>query len=326
MGKVSICDVAKHAGVSIATVSYTINNTKPVNPETRQKVEASIKKLGYKPNMTARSFKTGKKNLVAFVVPDIANVFFATLIEEVETVLASKGIKLIILNTKETKQREIDNINIASSGLVDGFLIASTLEDFHELKGILSPSTPAVFIDRKIEHCPFETITVNCFEATCQGIEYLIAKGHKKIGYITGLPRISTTKERLFAYETVMRKYNLYDESLIRIGNSMSHCVHSHLTSILDSGCTAIVIANNIMATEAMTQMLESGILPGRDKEILGFQDSDQPQYGLQHMSLIYQPTRQLGKVAGEELLRRLEDPNSAPSDIILNAEFKPRK
>ena len=106
MGRIGIQEVAQRAGVSTATVSYIINNKKQVSPETRKRVEQSIKELGYRPNEIARSFKTGKKNLVAFIVPDIANNFFSTLIEEIESVLASENYKLMILNTKETKQAE----------------------------------------------------------------------------------------------------------------------------------------------------------------------------------------------------------------------------
>ena len=94
----SILDVAKKAGVSAATVSHVINGTKKVSPSTRQKVDDAIRILDYKPNIAARNFKTGKMNVIAFIVPDIANPFFSTLIDEIETVLASKGYKLIILN------------------------------------------------------------------------------------------------------------------------------------------------------------------------------------------------------------------------------------
>lgn len=324
MKKVSIKDVARHAGVSPATVSYVSNNTKQISPETTERVRESIRILGYKPNSIARSFKTGKKQLIAFVVPDIANAFFATLIEEVETVLASEGYKLIIQNTKETKKRELDNINVASSGLVDGFIIASTLKDYHELNNVLPPSMPAIFIDRILPNCPNDSISVNCYDATCEGITHLINKGDKKIGYITGLAHISTTKERLLAYETTMKAHDLYDEKLIHIGNSMSHCVNQHLTSLLEYGCTAIVIANNIMATEAMIQMIESGISPGKDINLLGFKDSNQAQYGLQYMNLVCQPTAELGRLAGERMLERLADSSIPVRHDVLNARFIP--
>lgn len=322
----SILDVAKAAGVSAATVSHVINSTKQVSEKTRETVLKAIKDLGYKPNMAARTFKTGKTKLIAFVVPDIANSFFATLIEEIETVLASKGFKLMILNTKETKSREIDNINAVACGMVDGFLIASTMEDYKELEGVLPEDIPAVFIDRRLPHCSRDTITVNCYEAVERGIEYLIGRGHKKIGYITGLSRISTTTERLNAYENAMKAHGLYDKSLIKVGDSMSHCVDSHLSALLENGCTAICIANNVMATEAMMLMSQKGILPGRDVELMGFKDSDIAQYGLQHMSLVCQPTKEMGKLAGHQILELIESPSRPTSSIILNAVFQERK
>ena len=211
MNRVGIQDVARHAGVSTATVSYIINNKKSVSAETRKRVERSIKELGYKPNAIAQSFKTGKKNLIAFIVPDIANNFFSTLIEEIEGVLASRHYKLMILNTKETKIREIESINAVSSGIVDGIILASTMDSYSEIKSILPQSIPTILIDRELKDCPADSITVNCHDAVCKGVEDLIGKGHRKIGYITGLMHISTTVERLDAYKETMQQHGLCD-------------------------------------------------------------------------------------------------------------------
>lgn len=318
----SIVDVARKAGVSVATVSHVINGTKKVSPNTRKKVKDSIKALDYKPNIVARGFKTGKMNLVAFVVPDIVNPFFSTLIDKIEPVLASHGYKLMILNTKEDKDREVEIINAVSRGMVDGYMIASTVEDYNEIKQVIPAGVPVMFLDRKLANCPSCTISVDCYTATCQGIEDFIIRGHKKIGIVTGLLRISTSKERLSAYESVMKKHGLYDSSLVKIGNSMSHCVESHLSSLISEGCSAIVITNNLMAIEAMLLMHQMGIQPGKDIEILGFKDSSIAQYGLQNMSLVCQPTEELGKLAGTHMLNLLEDPTFPASSIILQASY----
>ena len=105
MKQVSIKDVALRANVSIATVSHVINGTRNVNESTRKAVELAIEELHYIPDSTARSFKTGKRNLVAFVVPDISNAYFSTMIEEVEDVLAQEGYRLLVLNTREDPGR-----------------------------------------------------------------------------------------------------------------------------------------------------------------------------------------------------------------------------
>ena len=128
--KVTISDVAKLAGVSTATVSHTINNTRYVSSETKEKVYSAIAELGYTPDASARSFRTGKKKTVGFIVPDISNKFFATMIESVENYLSMHGYHLIIANTKEDMDREETNVRLLTAGLVDGLLIASTMDDF----------------------------------------------------------------------------------------------------------------------------------------------------------------------------------------------------
>lgn len=324
MSKVSIRDVARHAGVSTATVSHVINNTRYVKEETRNMVEKSIRELRYRPDAAARSFKTGKRNLVAFVVPDISNAFFATLIEEVETVISKEGLKLLVINTKETKEREADNLRLLSSGLVDGFILASTMENYSEIADIIPKALPVILVDRSLPGAPYDSVTVANYQAVYNGVEYLIRKGHKNIGFITGIPRISTTAERLEAYKDAMEKHQLYSDSLVCIGTSMSTLVSENLDTLLARNCTALMISNNLMAIEAMMLLNQKGIRAHKDIELIGYKDSEQAQYGLQHMSLICQPVVELGRSAGLQLLERLKHPELPMQKIRLQAEFLP--
>ena len=322
MAKVSIRDVATHAGVSIATVSNVINNTRFVKEETRNLVLKSIDELHYSPNAAARSFKTGKRNMIAFIVPDISNPFFATLIEEVENVISKEGLSLLVINTKETKNREIESLKRLSSGIVDGFLIASTLENYSEMNEIVPEGLPVVLVDRLLAGAPYDTITVANYQAVSSSVEYLIKRGHKKIGFITGIPRISTTAERLEAYRDTMEKYDLLKDSLICTGTSMTSLVTENLDALLKQGCTALVISNNLMAIEALTFLSRRKIRS--EIELVGYKDSEQSQYGLQHMNLICQPVVELGRAAGRQLLERLKNPNMPVQKVLLQAEFQP--
>lgn len=322
MAKVSIRDVATHAGVSIATVSNVINNTRFVKEETRNLVLKSIDELHYSPNAAARSFKTGKRNMIAFIVPDISNPFFATLIEEVENVISKEGLSLLVINTKETKNREIESLKRLSSGIVDGFLIASTLENYSEMNEIVPEGLPVVLVDRLLAGAPYDTITVANYQAVSSSVEYLIKRGHKKIGFITGIPRISTTAERLEAYRDTMEKYDLLKDSLICTGTSMTSLVTENLDALLKQGCTALVISNNLMAVEALTILSRRKIRS--EIELVGYKDSEQSQYGLQHMNLICQPVVELGRAAGRQLLERLKNPNMPVQKVLLQAEFQP--
>ena len=149
--KVTISDVAKLAGVSTATVSHTINSTRYVSGETKEKVYKAIAELGYTPDASARSFRTGKKKTIGFIVPDISNKFFATMIESVENYLSSHGYHLIIANTKENPEREENNVRLLAAGLVDGLLIASTMENFSRFDALIPAGFPVVLVDRTFE-------------------------------------------------------------------------------------------------------------------------------------------------------------------------------
>ena len=262
MSKVSIRDVAALAGVSTATVSHVINNTRYVKEETKRLVLKSIEELHYSPDATARSFKTGKRNLIAFIVPDIS--------------------------------------------------------------GIVPPSIPVVLVDRSPLGAPYDSVISANYQAMSDGVEYLIKKGHSKIGFITGIPRISTTKERLDAYRDTMEKHGIFSEALIRTGTSMTSLVVENLDALLALGCTALVISNNIMAIETMMILNQRGIRPHHDIDLIGYKDSEQAQYGLQHMSLIKQPVAEMGRATGKQLLERLSHPDMPIQRIILPAEFLP--
>ena len=110
MANASMRDVAARAGVSVATVSHVINNTRYVAEGTRERVQAAIEELNYNPDTMARIFKTGRTNLVGFVVPNISDPFFSTLIEEVESVLSRQNYRLVVTNSHEDEQREIENL------------------------------------------------------------------------------------------------------------------------------------------------------------------------------------------------------------------------
>ena len=110
--KITISDVARLAGVSTATVSHTINSTRYVSSDTKEKVYQAIEELGYTPDASARSFRTGKKKTIGFIVPDISNRFFGTMIESAENYLSTQGYHLIIANTKENMDREETNLRL----------------------------------------------------------------------------------------------------------------------------------------------------------------------------------------------------------------------
>lgn len=325
--KVTISDVARLAGVSTATVSHTINNTRYVSGETKDKVFRAIAELGYTPDASARSFRTGKKKTVGFIVPDISNKFFGTMIESVENYLSAHGYHLIIANTKENMEREEKNIRLLSAGLVDGLLIASTMDDFDRLDRLIPAGFPVVLVDRTFDNKKYSSICVSNFQPIYRSVCRLAGKGDKKIGIIGGLPRLSSTKERISAYNQAVADCGLaQDESLIRYGDSMENSAQACLDELLAQDCDGIVVCQGLMASETVIYLHRKGIQLGTDIELVSFVDYDSNfnQLYANQMDTIIQPVEELGRAAGEQILRRIENPDEPVFEKVLTSAYRP--
>lgn len=318
----NIKDVAKMAGVSTATVSHVINGTRYVSDETKQRVRDSIDALGYVPNAMARVFKTGKKNLVGFIVPDIANPFWSLIIEEIEAVLAQNGYRLLIVNTKETPERECDALRMLSYGICDGIIVASTLTDWRLIEKNLPKSFPLILIDRSFPDCPLEAITISNYNSIYKGVEQMIAEGHTRIGFVTGLPRISTTVERLDAYRAAMAAHNLPTDGLIQEGSALAKSAVLPLGLLIDRGCTAVVVSNNVMANDTVMFLSQRGLEIGRDISLLCYNEEGRDRFGFERANRIAQPCIELGRIAGERILARIQSPEAAVRNSILYSSY----
>ena len=325
--KVTISDVAKLAGVSTATVSHTINNTRYVSSETKEKVYQAIAELGYTPDASARSFRTGKKKTIGFIVPDISNKFFATMIESVETDLSSHGYHLIIANTKEDMDREETNIRLLTAGLVDGLLIASTMDDFQRFDQLIPAGFPVVLVDRTFDTKKYSAICVSNFQPIYRSVCRLAGKGAKRVGIIGGLPRLSTTKERISAYQQAVADCGLVqDDALIRYGDSMENSARACLDELLEQNCDAIIVCQGLMASETISYLNMKGIRLAEDIDLVSFVDYDYDFYQLysDRMDSIIQPVEELGAAAGEQILRRVEEPDAPIFEQVLTSAYKP--
>ena len=325
--KVTISDVARLAGVSTATVSHTINNTRYVSGDTKNKVYQAISQLGYTPDASARSFRTGKKKTIGFIVPDISNKFFGTIIESAENCLSAHGYHLIIANTKENMDREETNLRLLTAGLVDGLLIASTMGDFRRLDSLLPAGFPVVLVDRTFEEQKFPSVSVSNFQAIYRSVCRLAARGRKRVGIIGGLPRLSTTQERVAAYQAAAADCGLAaPEGLIRYGDSMEDSAPPCLDALLEPGCDAILVCQGLMAEVSIAYLREKGIRPGQDLELVSFVDYNTRANAFYYHQVdrIIQPVEDLGRAAGEQILLRVQRPDAPAAQRVLTSAYQP--
>lgn len=323
MPNASIRDVAACAGVSTATVSHVINNTRHVSEETRRAVLRAIESLNYNPNAMARILRTGRKGIVGFVVPDIRNPFFSTLAEEVEGVLGQENCRLLLSNSREDSTRELENMRMMASGIVDGVLVASTLQNYEEVHGIVPEDFPMVFLDRAVPGCPCDTVRVNTYDAVAQATEALIQNGHTRIACFENSYYLSSTVERISAYKAVMGRHGLEPFSITKpvifadITPSLEKMLANHITALITTdGFTSIACA------EYFTQR---GLIFGKDIDMLAFQDDEMPHFFYSFVAAVCQPVRELGRVAAQRLLQRIAEPGLPAREIVFQASYLPK-
>ena len=303
--KSSMADVARLAGVSTATVSHVINRSRFVSEEVTQQVEKAIRQLNYIPNQMARNLKTGRNHTVLFIVPDIANSFFATAIEAVESVLVAAGYRLVIANTKEDFAREAVHLQGAGNGTIDGLLLASTAGQWEQVAPLLPAGLPTVLVDRVFEH-------------TGSSVS---AQGHARIGFISGIARLSSTKERLAAYRQAMAACGLpVEDGFVQTGDSMRGSSPQCCEKLLALGCTAIIVSNGVMACDVAYYCMQHHTKAA----LVGYVDSPLQSRMAPYFASVFLPTEELGRCAGQEILRLMANPGAVPQAVRLPAQFRP--
>lgn len=320
-------DVAKQACVSVATVSHVINGTRYVSDEVRSKVLKTMRELGYTVNTIARSLRNQKTNTVGLIVPDISNFFFSEIVQSVESVLRENNYKLVLVNTNENIDYEKEHIRVLKNQLIDGLIVApatSATDGQSYLSEMIDENCPIVFIDRKPKGYVGDCILANNSEATYNSIDFLIKKGHEKIGIITGIPGLTTTDERLEGYRKALKDNGLgIDEALIKIGDSKVGSGYKLTKELLSvQGITAIFVANNLMTIGSIKYLIEKQINIPKDIAIIGFDDYEWASISNPPLTVVKQPAYEIGEKAAQVLLERIKNPGMENNEYRLDSTF----
>jgi LacI family transcriptional regulator len=216
MGRLTISDVAREAGVSTATVSYVINNTRFVSDETRRKVNDTIEALGFVPSAAARSLVTSISQIAGVIVSDITNPFFPAIVRGIEDQTLPYCYNMILGNTDEDPLREEELVRLMTRQRVDGLIIAPTGVRCAPLLALAESGVPIVQLDRTSPGLTAPLVGVDNEEGAHQAVSYLIGLGHRRIACLLGIEAISTQGERLKGWKRALQEADLpIDEDLI---------------------------------------------------------------------------------------------------------------
>lgn len=302
----TIRDVAKRAGVSVATVSYVINGTKPVAPETAARVRQAMEELDYHPDASAQSLRTRTTHVIGVVVSDIANPFFATLVRGAEDCARLHGYSLLICNTAEDLENERLYLSLLSRRRVDGLLLAPTGKNDELIGRLMDRGMHIVFIDRTPPHLQAPAVLSQNEEGAYQATCHLIEHGHRRIGIVLGLPNVSTTGERLRGYQRALARYGLgLDGSLVAYGRSQVEGAREACLALLSQPDppTAIFATNNLMTIGVMQGVRRLGLRCPADVSVVGFDDFEWAEAFEPPLTTVAQDPYEIGRRAMELLL-----------------------
>ncbi|SMG14442.1 LacI family DNA-binding transcriptional regulator [Agreia pratensis] len=324
---ITLHDVARLAGVSIKTVSNVINDYPHIRPATRKKVEAAIDELGYQPNLSARSLRSGRSGVISLLIPDLRNAYFAELADAVMRAARAKGLSVIIEQMPGGKKEELEILRGPRMQLVDGILysvLALGEEDAHHLDNAM----PMVLLGDRIFNGPKDHVTMQNTEGARAATDHLLSLGRRRVAALGAHPGevVGSAGLRLDGYQQALAERGVeYDASLVIPVISWHRKDGAEaMRAFLTKGVPfdGLVAFNDSMALGAMRVMQEAGLRIPDDVAVIGFDDIDETRYSIPSLSTIDPSKDQIAETAVDLLLERIEHPDSHAPARDLATEF----
>lgn len=312
----TVIDVAKAAGVSIATVSRALNGGK-VSRQAKAKIEAAIVQLGYRPNAVARSLVTGRSGVVGVVIPDVMGPLYAQITRGIEDVLAPLGMHFIVTTDNRDVQQERQAIEILLGRRVDGLILIGSRLAAAELAQLLV-GVAAVHVQRECEDAgDAPIVALDNRSGTRAALEHLLERGHRAIAHISGVRRDGQEREQ--SYRALMLEHGL--KPIVIPGDSTEAGGEAAAEALLATGVTAVYCSNDRTAAGLYRALKARGIQLPDQLSIIGFDDLPWVQYLDPPLTTVHQDGREMGRVAARRLMAALAG-ERGPLQLVVAAEL----
>jgi DNA-binding LacI/PurR family transcriptional regulator len=316
----SIKDVAARAGVSVASVSRVLNQSKPVAEATQRKVLAAAEALHYSIDQRARALRRRKSGTLGLIVSDVANPYFPEVIRAIESVAYHSGHDLFLCNSDEDPERERFYVRAMIAQRIGGIIIVPVTFTSTSLALALRNNIPIVCLDRRVEDIQLDSVLIDNRAGGALAADALIDRGHRRIGAIVAT-RTTPGSDRLlgFAQRLAERGIPLPDE-LVRDGEYKQSGGYAAACSIfaLSERPTGLFVANHPMTLGALQAARELRLNVPRELSLVAFDDTTWATFLDPPLTTISQPTDQLGSAAANLLIDRVEDRYHGPARTIV--------
>lgn len=326
----TIKDVAKRAQVSISTVSHVLNGTRFVSEDTSSKVHEAVTALDYKPSALARSLKTNKTRTIGMLTASNANPFFAEVIHGVEATCYERGYHLVLCNSDGDLDKQQSYLRTLEEKRIDGLLVMSAHNEpafFQTLNEHCSE--PMVILDCQVPGIHADVIMEDAESGGYEATRYLINSGHRDIGCISGPQHLSPSSARYAGYQRAMTESRLAINTDWICEGELTAESGFHLTTGMlakQAPPSALFVGNDLMAMGVICALQSQGYKVPDDVSVMGYDNIELASFTSPPMTTMHQPKRELGQLAADTLLNRIENPKIEPTVRTLRSTLVERK
>ena len=322
----SIKDVAKEAGVSIATVSRVLNDIDVVNEDTKKKVLDAIKELGYRPNIVARSLKTQRTKTIGILIPDISSQFYPEIVRGAEDVANIYDYNVILCNSDFDVEKEKEYLRVLKEKMVDGVIYMSSSFNEEILDLINELELKTILVETKDKEDRLPSVTIDNISATYEATKYLIEKGIKNLAFIgVKEDNMNAWGERYVGFEKAAKEAGInVDSDLLHFDSLKVKCGYEAADKFVESNKNfdGIICASDEIAIRVINGLREKGINVPTDVNVIGFNDNYVASLFYPKITTISQPSYDMGSVAMRMLIKLLAKKELDQAQFVLDYQL----
>lgn len=322
-------DVARFAGVSVATVSRALDGSHLVTKETMKLVQNAVEVLHFVPNISARTLKYGQSRAIGVVIPDLANPFFSEFLREFEEIVSANGEVVLLASAESSVGLPQNSVRQMLMRGVSGVVVMSSIDELDPLQLLTMRKVPTVAIDsRRVGSC-FSDVTLMHEEGMLQAVRYLKEMGHRRIAFIAGSEGLFISDLRLEAFRSAMRQCGMVTrDEYIRIGNYRVDAGDRAMRELmaLSSRPTAVVAINDMSALGALRAALALSVAVPKDVSIVGFDGIALDEVVTPALTTMSVCRKELAASCHRALVEMREHPNRGGKQLRVTVELVVRQ
>ena len=329
--KANIYIIANEAGVSVATISRFFNTRSLVKKSTREKIMRVCKKYNYEPSKIASAITTKKTKTIAFLVPSLKQPAFIQLINGVELIVSKNGYCLSIFNARQSLENELKIVKIIDDRFIDGVIFSGVYGNENEKAFIFEMQKreiPCIMVDRIIPDINIPFVASNDYLGGKIAAKFLLDNNHKRIGIISYDTKVYIFKQRVKGFIDTLNKNGIREKFVLEVPlkyGKVEEYIHDYKSEILEERPTVIFTTADSIAIFLMSMLKENSIKIPDELSVMGYDDIIFSKFTYPKLTTIHHDMFELGKIAGENIINKLENGKYIKRNQIIDPKLLPR-